>query len=255
MPELILKIDEFEPDNIETLLSQSLITVRGNLNRNGWADYMWPMYNGLIEQAERKQVNEILSDMPGVEEQLRKEIQTKPEATLWLIVEGICQPIQLENKREGTVTYGKRMCNAYKSYGKRTPEEHYVPGHISKQPYERFQSFLTGLERVGVRVRHTVDYITTAKVLVQMATSAQSPPSTLQRHNKPQIAFHPDSQVMNLLGIYKSGISVVLAERLIKQYGSMWNVAQMHPEDIAADVQGMGISNATELLQAIGRQV
>ncbi len=255
MNELILKIDEFEPDNIEELLSQSIPTVRGNLNRNGWADYMWPMYNGLTEQAERKQVNEILSDPPAVEEQIRKELQAKPEAILWLIVEGVCQPIQLDNGREGTVVYGKRMCNAYKSYGKRTPEEHYIPGHVSKQPYERFQSFLTGLERVGVRVRHTMDYMTTAKVLIQMAKSAQSPSSTLQRHNKPQVSFHPNPQVMNLLGVYKSGIGVELAERLIDYYGSMWNVAQMDPEDIAQDVQGMGIGNATTLLKAIGRSV
>ncbi len=255
MSELILKIDEFEPDNIEELLDQSLTTVRANLNRSGWADYMWSMYNGEIEQAERKQVNEILSDMPAVEEQIRKELQAKPGATLWLIVEGVCQPVLLENGREGTVVYAKRMCNTYRSYGKRDPEEHYVPGHISKQPYERFQSFLTGLERVGVRVRHTVDYITTAKVLIQMAKSAQSPPSTLQRHNKPQVSFHPEPQVMNLLGVYKSGIGVELAERLIKYYGSMWSMAQMNPEDIAADVEGMGVSSATKLLKAIGRQV
>ncbi len=255
MPDLILKVDEFEPDNIEDLLKQSVSTVRGNLNRNGWADYSWLMYNQQTEQAERKQVNEILSDIPGVEEQIRKELQAKPEAVLWLIVEGICQPIQLDNGREGTVVYGKRVCNAYRSYGKREPEDHYVPGHISKQPYERFQSFLTGLERVGVRVRHTIDYVTTAKVLIQMAKSAQSPPSTLQRHNKPQISFHPEPQVMNLLGVYKSGISTVLAERLIDYYGSMWNVAQMNPEDIAQDVEGMGVGNATTLLKAIGRSV
>ena len=259
-PELIFKSDEFEPDEIVDLVEQSLTVVRdAPLNRNGWADYMWPMYTGLIEQVERKQVGEILSDLPGVEEQIRKELQAKPEATLWLLVEGICQPTLYEDNRgimrEGTMMFKSRMCNAYRSYGKREPEEHFVPNHMSKTPYERFQSFLTGLERMGVRVRHTTDYITTAKVLIQMAKSAQSPPTTLQRHNKPQISFHPNPQVMNLLGVYKSGVGVEMAERLINAYGSMWDMAQMNPEDIAEHVPGMGVVSATKLLKAIGRQV
>lgn len=255
-PELIFKADEFEPDEIVDLVEQSLTVVRdAPLNRAGWADYMWPIYNGLVEQVERKQVGEILSDIPGVEEQIRKELQAKPEATLWLLVEGVCQPILLDNGREGTMIFKSRVCNAYRSYGRRKPEEHFVPNHTSKIPYERFQSFLTGLERMGVRVRHTTDYITTAKVLVQMAKSAQSPPTTLQRHNKPQITFHPDPQVMNLLGIYKSGIGTEMAERLIETYGSMWNMAQMNPEDIAEHVPGMGKVSAIKLLKAIGRQV
>ena len=256
MSELILKIDEFEPDEIEDLLKQSLTVARGQLNRGGWADYMWPTYNGLIEQVERKQVGEILSDQPAIEEQIRRELQEKPEATLWLIVEGVARSIPLSgSNREGTAVYKARMCNTYKNYGHREPEEHFVVSHISKQPYERFTSFLTGLERIGVRVKFTVDYEATAKVLVQMAKSAQSPPTTLQRHNKPQITFRPNPQVMNLLGLYKSGVGPEMAEKLVDFYGSLWHIAQMNPEDIAADVPGMGVVSATKLLETIGRTV
>ena len=87
-------VDQFEPSNIVQLLKQSLpvITYPCSLNARGYADYMWKMWDGLLEQAERKQVNEIIGDMNGVEDQIRQQLQRHPEIDHWLIVEGIVEP-------------------------------------------------------------------------------------------------------------------------------------------------------------------
>jgi len=236
-----MKIDDFEPTDIELLLKQAIPEViRAPLNANGFADYQWLMYTGRGEHVERKQVNEILSDMPHVEEQLRGHLENQPDHILWLLVEGIITPHDVDPRR--TVIYAKRSKSA----------EVFVPIRDFGMPFERFEGFLTSLERTGVRVRRTVDYYATARVLAHMETSAQRPHTVLQRHIKPRITFKPNAQVMTLLGAHKSGIGPELAENLIKVYGNVAAIIRTTPEEIADSVPGVGLKKAKQLLEAFG---
>ncbi len=259
-----MKLDNSEPTSIENLLLQSGEAIRAPLNRNGLADYCWSDWMKRIEQVERKQVGEILSDMPHVEDQLRSHVQNTPTSVVWLLVEGIVQPGYKDGKL-GCYTYQARDCSTFIK-GRREVEIHYIPGWFSKIPFEKYTGFLTGLERIGIKVKCTVDAVGTAKVLHQMEVSAQTEPTTLQRHIKPNITFHPNPHVMTLLGVMAthidkdgntkaipSGVGVELAERLIKEFGSVFKIMESSPETISELVPGMGKVSARKLLEAFGR--
>jgi ERCC4-type nuclease len=249
-----MKVDNHEPLDIEQLIQQSVDAIRGPLNDAGYADYLWTMWNGVTEQVERKQVGEILGNMNRVEEQLRSEHQAHPDAVLWLLVEGILEP-GFVNGKEGVWSMQKKLSRSNKQG--RSPEEHLVPVHFYRTRILKYEGWLTSLERVGLRVRRTNDYINTAMVLVQMEKSAQRPHSVLQRHNKLQIKFHPDPQVMTLLGAYKSNIGPSLAERLVGKAGTFPTVRELmnaSPELIAELVPGMGVVSAQKMLDSFGRR-
>ncbi len=261
-----MKIDDHEPTSIESLLLQSGEAIRAPLNANGLADYCWSDWMKRIEQVERKQVGEILSDMPHVEDQLRSHVQNNPASIVWLLVEGIVLPGYKDGKL-GCYTYIARDCSTF-TKGRREVETHYTPGWFSQIPFEKYEGFLTGVARIGIRVRRTVDAVSTAKVLHQMEVSAQTEPTTLQRHIKPNITFHPNPQVITLLGVMatqidkdgniravSSGIGVELAERLIKEFGSVFKIMESSPETIAELVPGMGKVSAKKLLEAFGRKL
>lgn len=241
-------VDQFEPTNIVQLLRQSLpvVTFPHPLNARGYADYMWKMWDGMLEQAERKQANEIIRDMNGVEDQIRQQLQRHPEIVHWLIVEGIVEPAM-----RGLWTLKS------KPYKGQSPEMvKYEPDRNHKAvPFVRYEGWLTGVERMGVRVRRTNDFSGTAMVLAGMYKSGQTASTTFQRHLKPQIPFHPNQQVMTLMGAYEAEIGPVLGEALVKEFGTVAKIIQLNPETIAEMIPRMGVPKARKLLQSFGVKV
>lgn len=241
-------VDQFEPNNIVQLLRQSLpvVTYPHPLNAQGYADYMWKMWDGMLEQAERKQVGEIISDMNGVEDQIRQQLQRNPDIAHWLIVEGIVEPAI-----RGIWTLKP------KPYKGQSPEMvKYEPDRNNKAvPFERYEGWLTGVERMGVRVRRTNDYSGTALVLAEMYKSGQTASTTFNRHLKPLIPFHPNPQVMTLMGAYKADIGPRLGEALIKEFDTVANIISLNPETIAELIPRMGEERARKLLRAFGVRV
>ncbi len=132
--------DEYEPLEIVRGLTQVFPdTMQLPLNRNGWADYKWVDWKKIPEQAERKQVGEILSGMEHVEEQLRGEIQNHPEARLTLLVEGITEPVP----------------GGIQTYTVSKNGQVFRKGRLYPMRYERYEGFLTALDREGIRVWRT----------------------------------------------------------------------------------------------------
>lgn len=241
-------VDQFEPNNIVQLLRQSLpvVTYPHPLNAQGYADYLWKTWNSTCEQCERKQATEIISDMNGVEDQIRQQLQRHPEIDHWLIVEGIVEP----------ALRGLWTLKA-KPYKGQSPEMvKYEPDRNHKAvPFEKYEGWLTGIERMGVRVRRTNDYSGTAMVLAEMFKSSQTASTTFNRHLKPLIPFHPDPQVMTLMGAYKADIGPVLGEALVKEFDTVANIISLNPETIAELIPRMGVEKARKLLRSFGVKV
>lgn len=246
-----MKIDEHEPDNIEQLIQQSSACIRTALNRHGYADYMWTMWDGGLEQVERKQVSEILSDMNGVEEQLKRQLQSHPDIILWLLVEGILEPGIKTSK--GLKAGIWQMENEDISMKSTSSSIRMRSTWFYQTPYEKYEGWLVALERVGVRILRTNNWMSTARMLALMEKSAQHEHTILQRHLKPKIPKVNDPQVMTLLGAYKSGVDVKLAEVCIEKFRTVHALINCSPEYIAEMVPGMGIKKAQQLLTSFGR--
>jgi hypothetical protein len=258
-----MRIDIHEPEQMVTLIRPAVQEcIVGPFNSNGYADYWWTMHDGVLEQVERKQVTEILSNMAKVEDQLRQHISKHPDGVLWLLIEGVAEPsIMTYTTKSGyeveagtMLAYNKSLCHG----GRTGSEYHFVPGWESRIPYERWEGWLTGVERAGIRVKRTNDLFGSARVLARMEQSASGPGTTLQRHLKPQTPKHYNPHVMNVLGIgqhreAKSGVDVKMAERLVAKFGSLYDIMRLPPEIIAEEIPGMGLNKAIQFLKACGR--
>jgi hypothetical protein len=230
-----IQVDEFEPREIEALLMQGADVTRNNLNRMGFADYLWFDWNHEPEQMERKQVTEILSDMPGVEMQLRRELDNVRRTIL--IIEGIVLP-------------GVKGCHTFMlSSNGRVMR----PGHVYNFPYARYEAWKWGMENAGVTVWHTGNWEGTANAIAMRSKQVQSEEhSTLGRHLKPLPLFKVNPQVMFLMGI--ADVGPEKAEALITSFGNAWDALRA-PVDMIAELPGWGKSSARAMFKAIGRDV
>lgn len=250
-----MNIDIHEPQLIIDLLTpvRDISVNLHSWNNSGYADYHWYDHAGMLEQVERKQVTEILSNIAKVEDQLRQHITKHPDAILWLLIEGIPEP------GDGVITvYNKELCRSNRRGTKGKAVYHFVPTWESKIPFERYEGWKTGIERAGIRIVTTNDIYGTARKLAGMEQSSKRPGTTLQRHLKPQTPKHYSPHVMNLLAIgqhreAKSGIDVIMAERMVNVFGDFLTICRLSPEILAEAIPGMGMTKAIQFLKSIGR--
>ena len=234
---LIIYIDEHEPETAEAWLSPSISVQRTGLNRAGWADYMYGTHDG-VEHVERKQVGEILSDMDSVEDQLRRELLARPDARLWLLIEGLAV---YSNDR--IIAKGMNVENGY-VYEQRT---------YRTRP-AKWARFLLALNRLGVLVVRTNNFYETCVNLVSLAKSGEKPHTTLNRPVRPKIFYHQNPHVRTLMGIPDAGLGPKKAAELVNKYGTVYKIMTRSPEELAT-VPGIGVKSARKLLRAFGRSV
>lgn len=245
---MALIIDMFEPKQIEALVSQSVPTMRMTLNHGpqGIADYFWFCCDGHRVQVERKQIDEILSNIDGVEEQLGRELSNGVEETI-LLYEGTCEPIpglKAMTQSWKIARDGKVM----------------VPSHKYNISYKGFQAWLYQLDKSGITIVHTSHYMATAVALVALYDSSQNPKhTTLKRYIKEHITvptFNP--HVITLMGIHKGGAGEEIAKALIARFGTAHYTLSQEPESLAETIVGtkqLGIVRSKKLLRAFGRNV
>lgn len=244
-------IDVFEPQQIEDLLRQCLTVSRIALNTRGFADYLWHAVDGHTIQVERKQIDEILGDMDGVELQLRKEI-VNAEETL-LLYEGTFEPIA------GTKT-------ACQSFRKSKDGKLLVPGHKYNTSYAGVQAWFSQLDKAGITIVNTIDYVATATTLVALYNNSQKEEhTTFKRYIKQKIYPKPyNPHVETLMGIANVNIGEEIATALIDRYGTSYYTLSQEPEELAETIVGerksggvirFGINRARGLLKAVGRRV
>ena len=232
-----MKSDEFEPVEIVAGLKQVFPTsLQLPLNRNGWADYVWDNYNSdPVGQLERKQAPEIVSNLDSVEEQIRKELQSKPDIPLTLLIEGITEPLL-----GGIQTYVLTPDNKV-----------FRKGRFFKTRYDRYEGFLLGLESQGVRIWRTSSWQGTVQALVRFQKQALDPEHTILNRYVKIPLFHPDPMVQTLMGIKGAEIGPKTAEALIEVFGTVWDVMRQDVDTLAKNTPGMGKVSAQKMLDSI----
>lgn len=238
-------LDIFEPHQIEELVAQAIPVTRTSLNAEGFADYLWFCVDNHRIQVERKQIDEILSNMDGVEEQLRRELSRGVEETI-LMYEGTFEPIP-----------GLKM--ATQSWRKAKDKRLMVPGHKYNISYAGVQAWLSQLDKAGITIVNTFDYISTAFTLVALYNSSQKlEHTTLRRYIKDRIYPKPyNPHILTLMGIAGANIGQEIGEALIERYGTVWYILNRDAEDLAETIIGgkrFGLTRARKLLKAIGKE-
>ncbi len=232
-----MKADSFEPLQIVRGLRQVFTdTPQLPLNQHGYADYVIDGIDGTPNsQWERKQVPEILGSIDSVEDQLRRELQSKPDIPLGLIVEGIA-----EAAPDGIQTYVLATNGAI-----------FRKSRFFKTRYDRYEGFLVGLQQIGVTVWRTTSWEGTVAALVRFQKHVLNPDhSILNRYLKIPV-FHPDPMVVTLMGIKGAEIGPKTAEALIAAFGTVWDVMRQDAETLAEHTPGVGKVGAQKMLDAI----
>lgn len=239
-----LLMDMMEPEEIGILIGQSVpVTVTG-LNFGGMADYLWFACDGHRIQVERKQISEILGGMDHVEEQLSREMKNGVEETI-LLIEGVCEPIA----SKGIAT---------QAWHKASQKNIMIPGHTFNTSYTGMQAWKSQLDKAGVTVVETFDYIATAMTLVALYQNSQKPEhKTLKRYIKDRIQIeNRNPQILTLMGIKGGGVGEETASALVERYGTVWYILNQSVEDLAETLVGnkrLGTIRARKLLSAVGR--
>jgi len=241
--------DIFEPDQIHELVAQSIPVIKQDLNHAlGIADYMWFACDGHRIQVERKQMDEILSDMDSVEELLGRELSNGIEETI-LLYEGDCEPIPGVK----SATQSWRLAKSGKIM---------VPSRRYNVSYTGLQAWLYQLDKAGVTIVHTSHYMATAMTLVAMYKSSQETVhTTLRRYIKEHIRVpSKNPHVLTLMGIKGANLGEAKATALIERYGTVWYMLGQDAVDLAETLVGeeghqkrLGRATVDKLFKAVGR--
>jgi len=250
--------DQFEPYSIWELLTQSVEVTKMDLNHAlGIADYFWYACDGHRVQVERKQIDEILSGMDSVEEQLTREMSNGVEETL-LLIERFCEPIP--GNRAAVQTYTRPPEGLRKLLRKILKHDDVlVPGHQYNVSYIGLQAWKSQLDKVGITIVETFDWQATVHTLIALYNNSQKlEHTTLRRYIKDRIiTTERNPHVLSLMGIKNGGVGEEIAKALIERYGTFWYTINQEPEGLAETLIGnkrLGTIRAKKLLEAIGRK-
>ena len=231
-----LLADAHEPEDILTLIAQSVPCVRESINEQGYADYMWQGVESK-EQVERKLWSDILGDIDAVEDQLRRERQAHPDVRLKLLVEGVAT-----SHVDGTVVWLPTKGDKKIMF----PAKHF------RLPLQAAYAWFYQVSKY-IEVYITPDKASTAIALVAFYKADQKEEHTTFHRYLRNIDFHPNPQVEGMMNIMKgTSIGAVRAQALIAHFGTIWNVIGADVKEIAA-VEGMGLKTAQQLLRKVGR--
>lgn len=233
----MMKVDVSEPLEVLTALQQAIPAALAPLNDEGWADYFW---TGAEEDVhvERKSWRHLTTSLDAVEDQLRREKHAHPDARLILMVEDIAVPGPF-----GTVIYSK---------ARGTRRDVFYANSEQATRYSKLMAWVYQVEKF-VEVYMTPTKDATVQALVAFYNGDQKAEhSTFHRYLN-NMDWHPNPQVQKLISIgHGSGIGPAKAEGLIRRFGTVWQVLNATPKDLAA-VAGIGKVNATRLLRGVGR--
>ena len=258
----MLFIDIYEPRQIEELLAQTVPITRMALNHStmGYADYLWLAYDGHRIQVERKQIDEILSGMDQVEEQLQRELSNGVEETI-LLIERTCAPIpgiksttQSYSRPSPGSGLNKLLMKVLKH------DDVMVPGHKYNVSYTGLQAWKSQLDKAGITIVETFDWTTTAHTLIALYKNSQKPEhATLRRYIKNHIiTTERNPHVLTLMGVKGGGVGEEIAKALIERFGTAHYTLTQSVDALAETVVGekrFGPVRAKRLLKAFGRNI
>jgi len=261
---MTLMMDVHEPYSIWELLTQSVEVIKPDpgLNSQGYADYLWFCYDGHRIQVERKQIDEILSGMDSVEEQLTRELSNGVEETI-LLIERFCEPIP--GNRSAVQTYTRPHEGLKKILRKILKHDDVlVPGHQYNVSYMGMQAWKSQLDKAGVTIVETFDWKATAHTLVALYNNSQKEEhTTLRRYIKDRIIItNRNPHILTLMGIKGGGVGEEIAKALIERFGTAHYTLLQDVDSLAETLVGeegkqkrFGPIRAKKLLRSFGREV
>jgi ERCC4-type nuclease len=230
-----MTIDSNESHEIEKALKTCLTVVRQPLNVHNFADYFWMAWDRHTIQVEHKQVDEILSSVDHVEEQLSRQLPLCDES--YLMYSGTFKPVT------------NFSTQSYKFKGKVA-----VPGHVYKAcSYTGIIAWFDQLDKCGVTVIQVASEDEIPMALMALYNSSQKPEhSTLKRYIKPKIKIEDKNPyILQLLCLKRIGLGEEGARELVKRFKTTWRIYNASLKELAEVV---GTNTAYKLLRAIGKE-
>jgi len=228
--------DEFEPHDMLLLMRQSIEVEVSDLNRRGYADYLFNAADGHSIQLERKQNGELLPSLNSVEEQLKRQYGTADECGL--IVEGFIAPSPkgcyvLKPSLDGKMYFVQRELHTN---------------------YSMYVDWLYQLDKCGITCYSTPHIVGTATLLVALYKNSQKEEhTTLRRYIKGKVQLNVENRhIKTLMGIEGASLGERRATDLIDAFGTAWGVLSQS-ESMLQIVDGVGPGIARKLLWAIGK--
>ena len=235
--------DVFEPDYMERMLSMFMQVNRQNLVQQGLLDYFWFAHDGHSITVERKEILDLLNNLARLEKQLR--VATNHADEVVLIVEGIYKPLA---GGEIAIYHGGKT------------DKYLRQVKISGTKFASIMAYIRQLKKVAnITTYFTPTIAGTAWALKTFVESDQKPESALLQHytRTRAIKWRSNPMVETIMGV-KDEDGYIVGEKkaieLVEQVGSLWDIIHLAPEEIAHACDGIGITTAKRLIEAIKKK-
>lgn len=221
----MILVDQNEPAEIQSYLSQHVEVQVGNYNQSPNQSLIYPDYTIVggphLIGVNRKQVGEVLSSLDSVEEQLQREL-TGPCEYLALVVEGV----MLHDSGMGSWAYTLEW-NASKLFNNLVGTLPFKRQH-SNQNYIAVRNKLNSLQALGIQVTQTYSMQDTAIALIALHNWAMKPTEEHQTLNrliktKHTVQCLPEERqfALTLMGIEGGGCGEELALTLAQSFSNI----------------------------------
>ena len=268
----MILVDASEPDDIINLLRQTAPVEVLPLNNTGRSDYYFGGDDGKTRQFGRVQAGELLSNIDSMEDELRRYYDSADENNQ--IIEGIISDVPLTRKDKSLEAISVRFKDRPTTlFAYRVAASGFIfSEHAYSVSADLLYAWLFRLYDAGIQTFHTINYVSTARLISAIYKNCQRPPEehdTLNRYYIPRISLsekQPDSRkrisireqnpfiraLMGLSLIYHLDIGEKKATALYKAgYKTLLDIAYATEKELTS-VPGIGKTIARGLLNAIG---
>uniref|UniRef100_A0A6H1ZQR8 Nuclease n=1 Tax=viral metagenome TaxID=1070528 RepID=A0A6H1ZQR8_9ZZZZ len=233
-------LDVYEPDYLAQMLSMFMRTHRQNLVAQGLCDTFWFANDGHSITMERKELHDLMANLPRLEKQLR--IATNKADEVGLIVEGV--PVPLAGGEIALYQIGKNP-------------KYLRQVKISSMQYSSIMGFVWQLRRTAnITTYWTTTIQATAWALKTFVENSQKPESNLLQHytRTRQIKWQTNPVVETIMAV-KDADGYVVGEKkaaeLAEKIGSLWDIIHLPPEELCYAANGIGLATARRLINAV----
>lgn len=237
-------VDVWEPDSMEQMLKTLMQVGRQNLVQQGLLDYFWLALDGHSITMERKEIHDLIANLPRLEKQLRTATNKADE--VGLIVEGVVVP--LAGGEMGLYQVGRNP-------------KYLRQVKISPMQYSSIMGFIWQLRRAAnITTYFTSTIQATAWTLKTFVENSQKPESNLLQHytRTRQIKWQSSPVVETIMGV-KDADGYVVGEKkaveLADKIGSLWDIVNLAPEGICYECKGIGLETARRLIKAVKERI
>lgn len=235
-----IALDVYEPGDLERLLSQYMQVKRENLVDKGLLDCFWFTNDGHSVTMERKEIHDLIGNLPRLEKQLR--VATNHADEVGLIVEGVTVPLTGGEIAIYQIGHNPKYLRQTK---------------ISPMQYSSIIAYIWQLKRTANITTYWTSTINgTAIALKTFVENSQKQDSSIMQHyvRTRQIKWQANPMVETIMSLKDEDGYIVgekKAAELIQNVGSLWDIIHLPPEEINFACNGIGLKTAQRLIDAV----